>query len=56
MKQIGIGLLGFGRIGKIHFRNIMHYFSNAKMVAVADPQVACCRFYSEIQQRVFFEQ
>ena len=53
MKQIGIGLLGFGRIGKIHFRNIMHYFSNAKMVAVADPQVAAADFTGQYNN-VFF--
>lgn len=37
MKTIGIGLLGLGRIGKIHFRNILHYFDQARIVAVADP-------------------
>ncbi|HSK14086.1 MAG TPA: inositol 2-dehydrogenase [Phnomibacter sp.] len=37
MKTIGIGLLGLGRIGKIHFKNIMHYFDQARIVAVADP-------------------
>ena len=37
MKTIGIGLLGLGRIGKIHFRNIMHYFGQTSIVAVADP-------------------
>jgi myo-inositol 2-dehydrogenase / D-chiro-inositol 1-dehydrogenase len=37
VETIGIGLLGFGRIGKIHFKNIMNYFGNARMVAVADP-------------------
>jgi myo-inositol 2-dehydrogenase/D-chiro-inositol 1-dehydrogenase len=38
MKQVNIALLGMGRIGKIHFRNINQYFSNASIVAVADPQ------------------
>jgi len=37
VKKIGIGLLGMGRIGKIHFKNILHYFENAELVAVADP-------------------
>lgn len=37
MKTVGIGLLGLGRIGKIHFKNIMHYFENVRMAAVADP-------------------
>ncbi len=37
MKTVGIGLLGMGRIGKIHFKNILHHFENAQLVAVADP-------------------
>ncbi len=38
MKEIKIALLGIGRIGRIHFRNINQYFPNASVVAVADPQ------------------
>ena len=38
MKEIKIALLGIGRIGRIHFRNINQYFPNATVVAVADPQ------------------
>ena len=38
MKQVKIALLGIGRIGKIHFRNISQQFSNASVVAVSDPQ------------------
>ncbi len=38
MKQVNIALLGIGRIGKIHFRNINQIFPNASIVAVADPQ------------------
>ncbi len=38
MKQVHIALLGMGRIGKIHFRNIEQHFPKAKIVAVADPQ------------------
>lgn len=37
MKEIKIALLGIGRIGRIHFRNIQQYFPNASVVAVADP-------------------
>jgi myo-inositol 2-dehydrogenase/D-chiro-inositol 1-dehydrogenase len=37
MRKVKIALLGMGRIGKIHFRNINQYFSNASIVAVADP-------------------
>ncbi|MEJ7827204.1 MAG: inositol 2-dehydrogenase [Segetibacter sp.] len=39
MKQINIALLGMGRIGKIHFKNIEQHFSGAKITAVADPQI-----------------
>lgn len=38
MKQVKIALLGIGRIGKIHFRNISQHFPGATIVAVADPQ------------------
>lgn len=37
MKQVQIALLGMGRIGKIHFKNIQQHFPEAKISAVADP-------------------
>lgn len=37
MEQVNIALLGMGRIGKIHFKDIEQHFSNAKILAVADP-------------------
>lgn len=37
MKQVKIGLLGMGRIGKIHFKDIQQHFPNATISAVADP-------------------
>lgn len=37
MKQVNIALLGMGRIGKIHFKNIEQHFPGAKIAAVADP-------------------
>ncbi len=37
MKRVNIALLGMGRIGKIHFKNIEQHFPNAKIAAVADP-------------------
>lgn len=37
MSQIRIGLLGMGRIGKIHLQNINQHFKDAKITAVADP-------------------
>jgi myo-inositol 2-dehydrogenase/D-chiro-inositol 1-dehydrogenase len=53
MKQVNIALLGMGRIGKIHFRNINQYFSNANIVAVADPQYDEQSFKKEYGE-VFF--
>jgi myo-inositol 2-dehydrogenase/D-chiro-inositol 1-dehydrogenase len=37
MKIIKIALMGIGRIGKIHLRNINQHFPGAAVVAVADP-------------------
>lgn len=37
MKRVNIALLGMGRIGKIHFKNIEQHFPGAKIAAVADP-------------------
>lgn len=55
MKQVKIALLGIGRIGKIHFRNISQYFSNASIIAVADPQYDDQSFKKEYGN-VFFTQ
>lgn len=35
-KPLKIGLIGAGRIGKLHGNNIVHYLSDAKLEAVAD--------------------
>src|SRR5665213_2078885 len=37
MKQVNIALLGMGRIGKIHFKNIEQHFPGVSIIAVADP-------------------
>jgi len=37
MKRVNIALLGMGRIGKIHFKNIEQHFPAAKITVVADP-------------------
>ena len=55
MEQVKIALLGIGRIGKIHFRNINQYFSNASVIAVADPQYDEQSFKKEYGN-VFFSQ
>lgn len=37
MKKIKIGIIGLGRIGKIHLENITSRFPDAEVVAIADP-------------------
>jgi myo-inositol 2-dehydrogenase/D-chiro-inositol 1-dehydrogenase len=53
MKKIKIALMGMGRIGKIHFRNIQQHFPNAEIIAVADVQYDKSTFKSEYGE-VFF--
>ncbi|MEO7394844.1 MAG: inositol 2-dehydrogenase [Chitinophagaceae bacterium] len=55
MKQVRIALLGMGRIGKIHFRNISQHFPGAAIGAVADPQYDAQAFKNEFGN-VFFTQ
>lgn len=38
-KKLKIGLLGAGRIGKLHGNNISYHIPNAKIVAMADPML-----------------
>ncbi|MBO9661139.1 MAG: inositol 2-dehydrogenase [Chitinophagaceae bacterium] len=52
MKKINIALLGLGRIGKIHFRNIEQYFPVATVTAVADPLGGGA--FGEQNKHVFF--
>lgn len=37
MKKVRIGLLGAGRIGKLHGENLAHSVPNAELCAIADP-------------------
>ena len=39
MKDIKIGLIGAGRIGKLHAENLASQIPNAKLVALADPEL-----------------
>lgn len=50
MEQINIALLGMGRIGKIHFKNIEQHFSGVNIIAVADPlyDASLAKKYSKI--------
>ena len=52
MKKLNIALLGMGRIGKIHFRNIQQYFPNAQVVAVADPQFEATTFKEQYGDKI----
>lgn len=36
MKKINIGIVGIGRMGKIHLDNIYHHVQNVEVVAIAD--------------------
>jgi len=37
MEKVNIGVIGVGRIGKLHAGNLKYQISGAKVVAVADP-------------------
>ena len=35
--MLNIGIIGAGRIGKVHLESISYHVKNAQVVAVADP-------------------
>ncbi|MCH7409454.1 inositol 2-dehydrogenase [Belliella sp. DSM 111904] len=37
MKKVKVGVIGMGRIGKIHFGNLKHQINDAEVVAISDP-------------------
>ena len=39
MKKLKVGLLGMGRIGRLHGDNITYFVKNAEIVAAADPML-----------------
>jgi myo-inositol 2-dehydrogenase/D-chiro-inositol 1-dehydrogenase len=53
MKKVKLALLGIGRIGKIHFRNINQYFTNAEIVAVGDLKYDAAAFKQEYGNTFF---
>lgn len=53
MKQVNIALLGMGRIGKIHLRNIEQHFTAAKITAVGDPHYDAASFKKQYPN-IFF--
>ena len=40
MKQLNVGIIGAGRIGKVHARSIANYVRGAKIAAIADPFIS----------------
>lgn len=39
MEKIKLGIIGFGRIGKIHYENISYRFPDVDVIAIADPLI-----------------
>lgn len=54
MQHVNIALLGMGRIGKIHFKNITQRLKNASVVAVADPQLDKAGFTNQYGNSAHF--
>ncbi len=46
-KKINIALIGLGRMGKIHFKNLQYFIPGAVVVAVADMAQDSERFYED---------
>ena len=47
MKKLKIGVIGSGRIGKVHIENISVRISSAEVVAIADPFIDEARIFAE---------
>jgi len=41
--ELGIGIIGAGRIGMLHAQNISRHIPHARVVVVADPRLVCAR-------------
>src|SRR5580700_3688204 len=39
MKKLTIGVIGTGRIGKLHVENVLQYFPHIEIKAIADPHL-----------------
>ena len=48
MKKIKLGLIGLGRIGKVHAENLVYRVQDADLVAVADPMEATRDFANHL--------
>lgn len=54
MKKINIAIIGIGRIGKIHLRNIVSHFPQANIVAAADTNYTAEDFKKIYKETIFF--
>ncbi len=47
-KKISVGIIGIGRIGKIHLKNLFKYFKSIKIEAISDTneklEILCKRY------------
>lgn len=55
MKQLKVGLLGLGRIGKVHLENLVYRLPVAKVVAVSDPDASTHMFARQRGIEAIFE-
>ena len=53
MKKINIAIVGIGRIGKIHLNNMLRYFPEANVLAVADLNYPAADFKKEFPNLSF---
>ncbi len=44
-KKLRIGLLGGGRIGKLHGTNVQNFIPDAEVVILADPEHRHCEMH-----------
>ncbi|MBZ5858041.1 inositol 2-dehydrogenase [Flavihumibacter profundi] len=56
MKKVNIAILGIGRIGKIHLKNMLRHFSGVNVVAVADVNFPADEFKKEFRDIFFSSQ
>ncbi|ULQ52428.1 inositol 2-dehydrogenase [Flavihumibacter fluvii] len=56
MKKVNIAILGVGRIGKIHLKNLLRHFTGVNVVAVADINYPAEEFKKEFREVLFSNQ
>ncbi len=48
MKKLNIGIIGLGRIGKVHLENLLYRVTEANVVSAFDPNAHKCDFASQL--------